>query len=54
MKKIKRFVSNLVTNSEYDIDEVYTMTYDRFIDEFSEEEIQRAFEQALDEIPDLN
>ena len=54
MKKIKHFVTNLVLNSEYDIDEVYTMAYDRFIDEFSEEEIQRAFDQALEEIPDLS
>ena len=54
MEAIKQFVTDLILNSDHDIDEVYAMAVKQFIAFYDEVEIQDAFDLALADLPELN
>lgn len=54
MEAIKQFVTDLVLNEDWDIDEVYEFTVNRFYLKYTEEYIKNAFDQALADLPELN
>lgn len=54
MNEIKQFVTNMVLNEDWDIDKVREYTHRHFIRSFTDEEIIQAFNEALDDLPELN
>jgi hypothetical protein len=54
MNEIKHFVTNMVLNEDWDIDEVRDFTNNRFMLSFTEDEINQAFDEALNDLPELN
>lgn len=54
MEAIKQFVTDLVLNEDWDIDEVYDFTHNRFCLSHTDDEIKQAFDEALTDIPELN
>lgn len=54
MEEIKKFVTNLILTSDYDIDQVRTITTSRFRLRYVNDYINQAIDQALNELPELN
>lgn len=54
MKAIKKYVTDLLLNSTEDIDQLYQRTLEKYRGKFSDSEINKAFEDALDDLPELN
>lgn len=53
-KRIINYITQLVITTELDIDEVLEQAIEKFSNQFDEEEIIESFNQAMEEIPDLN
>lgn len=54
MKDLKQYVTNLVLNSNLDLDQVYESTEIKFFTKYTAEQIERGFNEALNELPELN
>ena len=54
MEAIKQYVTDLVLNEDWDIDEVYEFAFNRFCLSYTDDEIKQAFDQALADLPELN
>lgn len=54
MNDIKQYVTNLILNSDLDIDQVYESTEIHFSTSYTAEQIKQGFDEALSELPELN